>query len=195
MPKWNLDCGLQSTLFIHTPNDSQSTADLVQVAAEAIPSVESGLYLDNKVQFPGQLELDAGARLAGYVSGNYSNLAFEPRLRLTVPIVAPHFLNASYMRVNQYSHLLFSQGSINNVDVWVPAGPEIPHAFSDQYSVGWGGQFADGSLQLSVDAYYKKLSQLATYREGFVNLIGDNNWRTKVLSLSLIHISEPTRPY
>ena len=40
--------------------------------------------------------------------------------------------------------------------------------------------FYDSHISVEVDAYYKLLRDLATYREGYSTLIGDSDWRSKV---------------
>lgn len=86
------------------------------------------------------------------------------------------------MRVSQYSHLVFTTGDIMNNEVWIPANKQIPAAQSDQYTMGWNGSFANNMFSAEVNLYYKKMSNLSTYREGYSSLMGDENWRSKVES-------------
>ena len=89
-------------------------------------------------------------------------------------------INLTAMRVTQNAHLMMTPGSIMNNEVWIPADARIKPATSDQASVGWQRDFYEGHISVELDAYYKLLRDLATYREGYSTLLGDSDWRSKV---------------
>ena len=76
------------------------------------------------------------------------------------------------MRVTQNAHLMMTPGSIMNNEVWIPADARIKPATSDQASVGWQRGFWQDHISVEIDAYYKLLQDLATYREGYSTLLG-----------------------
>jgi hypothetical protein len=89
-------------------------------------------------------------------------------------------LNLTWQQVNQYAHLAFTSGSIMNNEIWIPADENIAPSNSTQYSVGWKGQFFDNVIESELNLYYKELNNLATYKEGYNNLMGDGGWRSKI---------------
>jgi hypothetical protein len=179
MKKWALDYGLQSSFLIHDPNHIFSLENDTQ-EKNPVFALESAIYLDNKLLLPGNIEADLGLRCVNYTTKNYTNTRFEPRVNIDIGITQNHTLNLSYMQVNQFSHLIFTSETFLNNEVWVPADKTIAPGHSEQYSVGWKGYFRDAMFQAGADLYYKELTHLATYKEGYTSLMGDANWRTKV---------------
>jgi hypothetical protein len=177
---WNIDFGLQSSYFRHLPNSiTISTQD--RHGLDAVNnSLETGIYMDNNWTIGRFLQLRAGARGVGYLSDGLSKAYFEPRLNLDVNLARNHTLNLSYMEATQFSHLLFTSGTINNNEVWIPSDKKINPASSRQLSAGWRASFIEGLFDAEVNVYHKTLENLASYREGYVNLMGDGNWKNKV---------------
>lgn len=64
--------------------------------------------------------------------------------------------------------------------MWIPSDRDISLASSRQVSAGWRASFFEGLFDAEVNVYHKTLENLASYREGYVNLIGDGNWKNKV---------------
>jgi len=91
-------------------------------------------------------------------------------------------INLSYMNVNQYSHLIYTSGAIMNNELWVPSNSSIKPAGSNQYTVGWQGEFLENRYLFEVNAYYKELYNLATIKEGYSGILGDENWLSKIES-------------
>ena len=179
---WNMDFGLQSSYFRHLPNSITITNQDRQGLDVVTNSLETGIYMDNNWTIGRILQLRAGARGVGYLSSDLSRFYLEPRVNLDISLTRNHTLNLSYMEVTQFSHLLFTSGSINNNEVWIPSDKDISPASSRQVSTGWRATFSEGMFDAEVNFYHKTLEDLATYREGFVNLMGDGNWKAKVES-------------
>lgn len=180
--RWSVNFGLQASHYTHLPNHTSRSGQSDRPEYDRIHSLESAIYLDNEFRLPYNSVVNLGGRIVRYGTKEFSDLSFEPRLRVSAGISRTQTVNLSYMKVNQYAHLLFTQGSIMNNDVWVPANAAIPKAFTDHYSVGWTGSFLKERWQLSLDAYWKRLHQLSTYKEGFTSLKGDADWRSKIVS-------------
>ena len=178
--KWAIDFGFKSSLAFNLPNYTYQSNMPSTTEKEQIPTLETALYGDNKFNLPYGFQLNAGLRFVNFNTKGFTDFALEPRLSLNKELNANHQLNLSYMRVNQFSHLLFTPGSLMSNEVWIPADKTIKPAASDQYTIGWTGSYGDGAYQSEVSLYYKTLKDLATYKEGFINLKGDNNWRSKV---------------
>jgi hypothetical protein len=180
MQKWAIDFGFKSSLAFNLPNYTYQSNMPSATEKEQILTLETALYGDNKFNLPYGFQLNAGLRFVNFNTNGFTDFAVEPRLSLNKELNANHQLNLSYMRVNQFSHLLFTPGSLMSNEVWIPADKTIKPAASDQYTIGWTGSYGNGAYQSEVSLYYKTLKDLATYKEGFINLKGDNNWRSKV---------------
>ena len=177
---WAVDFGLKSSLTFNLPNYTFLSYMPSTTGKDQIPTLETALYFDNKFDLPYDFQLNAGLRFVNFNTKGFTDFALEPRLSLNKELSDNQQLNLSYMRVNQFSHLLFTPGSLMSNEVWIPADKTIKPAASDQYTLGWTGRYGNGAYQSEVSLYYKTLKDLATYKEGFINLKGDNNWRSKV---------------
>jgi hypothetical protein len=179
---WDVNFGLNSNLAILLPVYSELPFQSLDVRFETIPTIENALYLENHIKLPFNAELVAGVRGVHFNNGRYSTIRPEPRFSLLKNIGTNHQINLGYMQVNQFSHLLFTPGSLFSNEVWIPAEKNILPSRSNQYTLGWMGSFAKGGYQSEVNLYYKDLSDLATYKEGFTHLRADENWRSKIES-------------
>ncbi len=175
---YTLEYGLQSSYLNYRPNhftSSFSDANLPDISSV----FDNSLYLDNKLKFGNWFNGSIGLRLNSFLNGGYHHFAWEPRLNLNFSI-GQSTVNLTAMRVTQNAHLLMTPGSIMNNEVWIPADARIKPATSDQASVGWQRGFWNNHISVEIDAYYKLLRDLATYREGYSALLGDSDWRSKV---------------
>jgi hypothetical protein len=179
---WRLEFGTQTALLQHLPNSVTQSNSLTIQNEPKINSLETAIYLDNIWTFRKIFTLRTGARGVYFATSNFNRLAVEPRVNLDINISQGHSVNFTYMDVTQFSHLLFTAGSIMSNEVWVPSGNGINPARSQQLSAGWQGSFAKGLYSAEVNFFNKKLADLSTFREGYSNLMGDSNWRTKILS-------------
>ena len=175
---WTLEYGLLSSYLSYQPNHFTSTV-VTPSSADRSTVFDNSVYLDNKFKFGTWFNGSVGMRFNHYVNGDYRHLAWEPRLNLSLRIAQSTF-NATAMRVTQNAHLMMTPGSIMNNEVWIPADARIKPATSDQASVGWQRGFWQDHISMEIDAYYKLLKDLATYREGYSTLLGDSDWRNKV---------------
>lgn len=178
--KWKVIFGAKSSLLFHLPNYSYKSNMSTNPDKEYISSNESALFIENEIEFPAGFRVNAGLRLVNYLSAGFDHLSPEPRLSVEKRINVDNALNAGITIVNQYSHLLFTQGAIMSNEVWVPSGKEILPSVSNQYYAGWTGNFVGGMYNAEADLYFKTLRNLITYKEGYINLKGDNNWYKKV---------------
>jgi hypothetical protein len=177
---WTLDAGLQSSLLIHIPNYAFNSNLPVKTEKERLKAYELSGFVENRIHLPGGFELIPGIRFVNYFIKDYYKPSLEPRINLNLEISAQHFLNLSFMRISQYSHLIFTTGSIMNNEVWIPANKQIPLAQSEQITLGWNGGFRENMFTTELSIYYKTMSNLSTYKEGYTSLKGDANWLSKV---------------
>lgn len=180
LSNWSLDVGLKATSNQFVPTRTVISTKEAQDDYEIMRPYQMAIYCSNRISILNRFNSDIGLRLVNYHLGDYSHWALEPRVDLNYSINVHHTLNLSLQRVNQYSHLLFTAGNIFNNEVWIPAGKKIPPSGSNQISFGWKADFFDGMLNTEANVFYKELSQLATYKEGYSGLLGDKHWQNKI---------------
>ena len=178
--KWVAEFGIQGSFISMIPNETYISTQAVQQKTKPVNSFESAIYADNKFLIKDRWTLTPGFRINNHLTRGFSDLTFEPRLIADVQLSKRHSINLSYIKVSQYSHLVFTTGSIMNNEVWIPAGKRIPPAKSDQLTLGWNGSFKGGMFSSELGLYYKDMYNLSTYKDGYTSLTGDENWITKV---------------
>jgi hypothetical protein len=91
---------------------------------------------------------------------------WEPRLALKVGLGSRQSIKLSYNRSRQFLHLISNTTAISPVDFWKLSDPFIPPQLADQYAIGIFRNWKDNSIETSVEAYYKDISNLVEYRNG-----------------------------
>ncbi|MFA5648875.1 MAG: TonB-dependent receptor [Bacteroidales bacterium] len=182
MSNWNLNFGLNTSALRYSPNSIYISSNPNLTSEPAINAFESAVYAENEWEIARILNLKLGARAVHYGTSKYNAFRIEPRANLDIALSSSHSLNIGYMKTNQFSHLLFTQGEIMSNEVWVPADKSISPASTEQISGGWRGIFDNGMFDAEVSGYYKTLTSLSTYAEGYASLMGDGNWRDKIES-------------
>ncbi len=178
---WNINYGFQLSYLLHNPNE-QDISGKTSRSYEKIKSFDAGLYFDNTIDIFQKVRIDAGGRVNIYTSENYNNFSFDPRIATYIQIAKNNTISASYMQVQQNTHLLFTQAQIMNNEIWIPANKETPSASAEQISLNWKATFIENKYTAEANIYYKKMNNLATYKEGYNSLKGDANWKSKIES-------------
>jgi hypothetical protein len=177
---YNLDFGAMVTSFSHIPNKIIQSNSSLEQNFELIQSFENAAYISNQITFLNIIDADIGMRFVSYLNNNYNSVKFEPRINVNGRLNKNQSLNFSFQLVNQFAHLLYTSGVIMNNEIWVPADDRLKPSQTIQYAIGWKGTFVNGMFDAELNCYYKLLSNLSTYKEGYSNLLGDGGWRSKI---------------
>jgi outer membrane receptor protein involved in Fe transport len=100
----------------------------------------------------------------GDVIKHYSGL--EPRLSLRFLMSENASLKASYFRGYQYMHLISNTTSVTPQDYWVSSGPYLKPEIGDQYSLGYFRNLKQNRYEVSVEGFYKNVTNAVDYIEG-----------------------------
>ncbi len=179
---WKIEAGSNVSYFNHLPSALYQGSRRNLVQSGSIESFEAVLFANNKLFILEKTELNLGLRQTNYFAKRYRDNQFEPRLTISSELFKNNRLNASYMWVHQNAHLMLTSGSIANSEIWIPATSKTPGAESQQYTVGWNSIFLKNRYSFDITLYYKTLSNLATYKEGYSNFWGDTDWQSKIES-------------
>lgn len=180
--KVDLEYGFLLNHSNHNPSARSESENTGYISGEGIESNEASLYLEGLFSINENSRFRAGLRWVNYFLQGYQTSSIEPRLKLDISLFKNLQLNFGYMRVSQNSHLLFTNQSLLNNEVWIPADRDIPSSISDQMTLGWNINLNNNMYELGMEFYYKELRNLATYREGYSNILGDENWKSKIIT-------------
>ncbi|MBK7712602.1 MAG: TonB-dependent receptor [Bacteroidales bacterium] len=142
--------------------------------------MENAIYLENEISIGTRLFTNFGFRVTNYQISNQNYNSFEPRFLATYMVSKNTLLKASYSLMNQYIHLLTGSGPNMQNDIWVPVTDTISPSLSKQYAIGAERTFRDEMFEVSLEAYYKTMNNLITYKDGVATLPSGSDWQTQV---------------
>ncbi|MFA6126873.1 MAG: carboxypeptidase-like regulatory domain-containing protein [Bacteroidales bacterium] len=181
----HLNFGIQNTFHLFKPYnysvsiDSSSTPAITYSSKQFSP--ESRAYFEDNFDLSEKWRISAGAQLACIYSDTRLYWALEPRLSSTYALNDKLKLNIGYSRMTQNLHLLSSSGLGLPTDLWIPVTSKIPPGVSDQIGLGMDWQLpANLPFHITVEAYYKKMKNLAEFKEGSVFFQNGTDWQLSV---------------
>ncbi|MDD2323803.1 MAG: hypothetical protein EOL88_07095 [Bacteroidia bacterium] len=178
---WNMRWGIKTTNLHFTPSKEYTNEESTKKEFKTFNTYEFSAYIENSLMFENKFYLDAGIRVVTFLTDSKIPIKYEPRVNLSKKAGA-HLFSVGYMQTNQFAQLLFTSGTITSNEVWIPAGSYIPPSHTTQYALNWKGSFGNNLFQTEVGLYYKTLSNLSTFKEGYHNLSGSSDWSEKVVS-------------
>jgi len=176
-PQHSLRLGLQATLHRFTPSAivlRDSEVERLKQEVETIHSAESGLYLEDIWKPTARWRINGGLRLSHFATRRIQYVRPEPRLSGAYIIRPDLSVKASYAQMNQYVHLLSNTSIGLPTDLWVPTTDRIKPQQSRQVAAGLAKDFTPQGLTLTLEGYYKTMSNIISYREGASFLQLDN---------------------
>lgn len=168
---WDIEFGGHLGFLVYKPNFNYNSGSGSSPTSDEYNSIESALYLDNKIRIIPGLMIQPSMRLSNFSNKGENFPEIEPRINLSYSFNSNQSLNINYMRVSQNSHLVFTQTQLLKREVWLPATSELPPEISNQYSLSWNGNFEQSKYSAETNIYYKKMEQLVTLKEGHENSI------------------------
>lgn len=155
---------------------------------ELLESSSSTGRIANELSGFGQIEIpinerwrvNAGIRgSAGIVSNrNYFNP--EPRLSARYALGKDQALKFIYSRMAQYMHRISNSAVSTPTDIWYPVTDSVSPQRSHQVSAAWQRFLTSKKLYISVEGYYKSMSNLIGYEEG-TNLFFNTDFESKLI--------------
>lgn len=177
---WAIDFGVQSSYLVFLPNLFWDSRDNPKDKQQNIVGLESALYFENQISLGKYADLNIGFRGVNYLTENYTHYSIEPRFDISITPFLNQTLNATYMKTNQFSQMVFSSGNFLTNEAWIPSGINIKPAFVEQYSVGWKGFLFKNTISAEFGLYQKQMNNLVAFKEGYSNLSGDAQWENKI---------------
>jgi hypothetical protein len=104
----------------------------------------------------------------------------EPRFSVRYSISQDQALKLSYARMVQYLHRISYSAVSSPTDIWYPVTGRIQPQTSHQIALAWQQTFLGRKAFLSIETYYKHMSQLIGYEEG-TNLFLNNDFEPRLI--------------
>ena len=139
---------------------------------------EPFLYVEDEVNL-GKFKVNMGLHYGGiYTEGAWYG-SLQPRLGMSYMLPADIALKASFATMQQNVNLLTNEGVGLPIDLWVPSTQRIKPQQSRQVAAGIAKTWRD-AYEISVEGYYKTMSNVLSLKEGASFLGTQNDWQDKV---------------
>jgi len=136
-------------------------------------------YIEDDLKLGARLKANIGLHYSGFLVNKKFYGNFEPRLSCRLLLSEKVSVKGSYGYMAQYLHLLTNPSIGLPTDLWVPVTDKILPQLSHQVALGFASTVKN-KYEISVEGYYKTMSNLIDYKEGVSFLGGDEDWQEKV---------------
>lgn len=150
--------------------------------AQRIGAQEVAVYGEDEIRLTARLSANVGLRAVRYQVEGQSFGGVQPRLLATYLVGEHTAVKASYASMQQYLHLLSNKGAGLPTDLWVPATRRVAPQRAQQVALGVAHTLTNWGLEVSVEAFDKRLRDLIEFREGATFYNSSQNWQEKVVT-------------
>ena len=182
-PDHYLRFGAQAINHYFTPGVTAIKSSLeippTNTRSSNISANELSAYAEDDFNFSSNLKVNAGIHGSGFLLSGKNYFSLQPRIAARLLLSPDLSLKASFATMQQYIHLLTNSGLGLPTDLWVPATERIRPETSKQVSLGLARNFKD-EFEVSLEGYYKTISNVIEYKDGATYLNADKNWESKV---------------
>ncbi|MCT4664083.1 MAG: TonB-dependent receptor [Flavobacteriales bacterium] len=152
-PLWLLEYGIRASVYMNTGRQKVGIFENNEPIYwnPEINDYVSREPINSKYYYPSEI-----------ISSNFNLL---PRLRARYTLDETSSLKLGYNRMSQNLHLVSNATSPTPINIWIPNSEHIKPEIADQISLGYFKNFDDNKYKLSVETYYKHLSNVIDYRD------------------------------
>lgn len=173
------------------PGENKSDDGINLEALDNQNALEAGVYIGDDWKITPRIQVNYGVRFSSFTqfgpgelytfneigdvldTTNYdrfepvqSYFGIEPRLSSRFMINEKNSLKAGYSYSKQYLHLLSNSTTGFPTDIWMPSTQNITPQSTHQVSVGYFRNFYQNLFEMSVEAYYKDMTNVKDFRTG-----------------------------
>ncbi len=162
-------------------NQTENTERFDQTIGDKnIFSHELGFYAEDDITINYAIKMNAGLHYSLFNVEKYTYQSLQPRVSARVLANDNLSFKAGYAAMSQHVHLLSNSYVSLPTDLWVPVTKRIKPMKSHQYSAGVFYNLKN-IVDLSVEGYYKSMSNLIEYKDGATFMGSTTGWEDKVV--------------
>ena len=131
-------------------------------------ALEPALYASDSWTVTPDLTLEGGVRLSGLLALNPAKFYLNPEFRLSGKYSFRDNLSikAGFNTMSQHIHLISNTSSISPIDTWQLSTDRIRPQIGWQAAAGLYWTVANGTVDLTLEAYYKRTAHQLDYKSG-----------------------------
>lgn len=138
-------------------------------------------YAEDDIRFGARWKANAGVHYSGFFVKEKLYQSVQPRSSVRFLINEKISVKAAFSIMTQYIHLLTNSGIGMPTDLWLPSTDRVLPQHSFQYAAG-SMYSLNKYVDLSLEGFYKTMSNLIEYKEGSNFFSASNDWQDKVVS-------------
>lgn len=142
---------------------------------------ELSLFIEDDWKVNNRFSLRTGLHYSLYSMKNATYDMVQPRLAADYALNERWSINASYSSMYQYIHMLTNLGFGLPADLWVASTQKIRPQKSHQLTFGSIYSVYDWDMNLKLEGFYKRMSDLITYKEG-IAFSYNTDWEDLLIS-------------
>lgn len=177
-PDNNIKFGIHTIAHFFRPNVVNTSGDITEALeseeGEQINNQEIAFFANNEQKVNDQLSLNYGLRISSSNVPGTFYAGIEPRLGAKYSLNESTSIKLNYTFMKQYIHRVSSSSVALPTDLWYPVTESVKPQGSHQIAVGLFKGLESLNLNVSLEGYFKTMSNLIEYREGARLLLNDN---------------------
>lgn len=138
-------------------------------------------YVEDDIKLGARWKVNIGVHYSGFYVKEKLYQSLQPRTSGRFLINEKLSVKAAFSIMTQYIHLLTNSGIGLPTDLWLPSTDKVLPQHSYQYAIG-GMYSINKYVDLSVEGFYKTMSNLIEYKEGANFFSASNDWQDKITS-------------
>ena len=140
---------------------------------------EYSAYVEDDIKLTPKLNANIGLHASAFSVNDELYTSLQPRVAARYLFENRLSIKASYAQMVQFINLLANSGIGLPTDLWVPSTDNVLPQEAWQVALGMAKSFENG-FELSIEGFYKEMSNLVEYNEGASFLEIDTDWETQV---------------
>ena len=174
-----LSYGLNATGYDLNPGQLLPVGDSSLIAARYLDrerAVEAALYVGDTWQVDERLSFDAGLRWSQFFRPGDEKFHGGPEIRLSGKYSFNDLtsVKAGFNTMRQYIHMISNSVNVSPTDSWRLTSDAIRPQTGWQAAAGVYRTLMDGTVDLSLETYYKRVQHYIDYKSGAVLVMNEN---------------------
>ena len=175
----NLTFGFNATWYDLAPGELSGLHAESLIVPRVIArqnAVEPALFLSDSWSIGSKLMLEGGIRASGFLALHPNKFYINPEFRFSGKYSFRDNLSlkAGFNTMSQYIHLISNTSSISPMDTWQLSTSRIRPQTGWQAASGLYWTVADGTVDLTLEGYYKQMSHYLDYKSGATLLMNEH---------------------